>query len=363
MNDQSPAAPALFAPKQGADAWHEAQRVAFAPVVFQVARGLRDLGVLADLVAARPKPLTTAELLASTGLSRNSLLTLLEAGLSFGFVTGGGDGWFITDTAVFLQRDERTRVNFDFTQDVCWPGMGELPRSLAEDAPHGLAALGDWPTVYEGLSQLAEPARSSWLAFDHFYSDHAFPRAWPLVKATRPRRLLDVGGNTGRFATFAARDDADLQVTILDLPGQIGLAQVALQEAGVADRVSFAGADLLDADVAFPPGQDAVWMSQFLVCFGLDDVLHLLQRAKAALAPGGSVWILDTFWDRQTSEPSTFCLHGLSPYFVAIASGKSRVYPLSELEPVIEAAGLRVDQIHDPLGPSHTLLRCVPAER
>ena len=61
-----------------------------------------------------------------------------------------------------------TRVNFDFTRDVCYQAAAHLDASLAEGRPAGLQTLGPWATLYEGLSALPEPARKSWLAFDHF---------------------------------------------------------------------------------------------------------------------------------------------------------------------------------------------------
>ena len=40
-------------------------------------------------------------------------------------------------------------------------GQSILDAALREEKPCGLAALGDWPTIYEGLSELPEPARTS----------------------------------------------------------------------------------------------------------------------------------------------------------------------------------------------------------
>lgn len=47
-------------------------------------------------------------------------------------------------------------------------------------------------------------------------------------------------------------------------------------------------------------------MSQFLGCFPEEDILHLLRRGAAALSEGGSLYTLDTAWDRQRS-PAAAC--------------------------------------------------------
>jgi hypothetical protein len=46
---------------------------------------------------------------------------------------------------------------------------------------------------------MPEPARAAGIAFDHFYSDQAFPAACDRLARTATR-LLDVGCNTGKWA-------------------------------------------------------------------------------------------------------------------------------------------------------------------
>src|SRR6185369_16435944 len=121
--------------------------------------------------------------------------------------------------------------------------------------------LGDWKTFYEALSSLPPPARESWLAFDHYYSDQAFPAALPTVFADQPKRLLDVGGNTGRFALQCAKFDPNVRITILDLPQQIELARPIVHESGFGDRIDFIPIDVLDKSKPFPEGYDLIWMS------------------------------------------------------------------------------------------------------
>ena len=62
----------------------------------------------------------------------------------------------------------------DFVHDVCYKGLFHLEESIETGKPAGLKELGDWPTVYEGLSQLPPDIQKSWFAFDHFFSDMLF---------------------------------------------------------------------------------------------------------------------------------------------------------------------------------------------
>ena len=66
------------------EAKQEAQRIAFAPFVFQASRALRDLGLLAALDAAGEDGLTLPALQEQVGLSRYATRVLAEAGLGIG---------------------------------------------------------------------------------------------------------------------------------------------------------------------------------------------------------------------------------------------------------------------------------------
>ena len=116
--------------------------------------------------------------------------------------------------------------------------------------------------------------------------------------------------------------------------------------------------DLLDHARAFPTGFDVVWMSQFLDCFGETDIVRLLERGSAALAPGGRLCIMETFWDRQPNEVAELCLQGTSLYFSCMANGTSRMYHSQDVLDLIARAGLHIVS-DEPIGLSHTLFTCV----
>jgi hypothetical protein len=99
-------------------------------------------------------------------------------------------------------------------------------------------------------------------------------------------------------------------------------------------------------------------MSQFLDCFSQEQVLTLLQRSYEALDEHGSLFILETYWDRQQFEASTYSLHGTSLYFTAMANGNSQMYHSRDMIALVEKAGLKIDEIVDNIGVSHTLFKC-----
>ncbi len=335
-----------------------AQRIAFGPLMFQAARAARDMGVLAALDRS-PDGLEPAQVAEQAGVSLYAARVLLEACLSLELCEVEGWRFRITRAGRLVLHDEMTRVNMDFVHDVCYRGAFELERALREGRPAGLRELGPWGTIYEGLSQLPPAAQRSWFAFDHFYSDAVFAEALEVLLERGPARILDVGGNTGKFAVAAARRDPRVELTILDHPGQLAMAARNAEEAGVAARVKLSPMELRDHARPFPTGFDVVWMSQFLDCFPESDVVALLRRGGAALAPGGRLYVNEPYWDRQPNEVGRYCLHAGSLYFTAMANGQSRFYHSEDLARCVAEAGLSVEADR-PLGRTHTLYVCQP---
>lgn len=335
-----------------------AQRIAFGPIIFQCVRLLRDCGILEALRAARGG-LTLEEIGARVEMPRYGILVLLEGGLAAGVVRAEGGRFVLTKTGACVLRDELTRINMDFVQHGCYQAFYYLEDSIREGKPVGLQQVfGDWETIYPALASLPEPARSSWFRWNHYYSDAAFPQALPIVFERPHRKLLDVGGNTGKWAIECVRHSPEVVVTILDLPGQVAAARRNVAALGLQERIALQSANLLDHSLALPAGFDAIWMSQFLVCFAEDDVRRLLERAAAAMGPESRLYILDTFWDRQDHEISTYCLQAFSLYFTCLANGRSRMYKAADIASMVDAAGMTIERTTGTLGICSSLMVC-----
>jgi hypothetical protein len=334
-----------------------AQEIAFGPIVFQVSRLMVKFGIFKQLSDAR-EGLTMDEIAKNAKLSRYAAQILLEASLTIGTVTTKDDRYFLSKAGWFLLNDEMVRVNMNFNHDVNYLGLFKLEEALLESRPAGLEYLGDWATIYEGLSQLEPQVQKSWFEFDHYYSDCSFQQALEIVFSKKPKKLLDVGGNTGRWSLQCVGFDEDVNVTIMDLPQQIGLMKEFTKDKKGADRIHGHGANLLDKNVPFPTGFNAIWMSQFLDCFSEEEVTSILSRAAASMDESGTVYIMETFWDRQKFETAAYCLTQISVYFTALANGNSKMYHSDDMIRCVNNAGLKVTAIHDGLGQGHSILEC-----
>ena len=334
-----------------------AQEIAFGPIVFQVSRLMVKFGIF-QMLDDHKEGVTMEEIAKSAKLSLYSAQVLLESSLTIGTVLMRDDKFFLAKAGWFLLHDQMARVNMDFNHDVNYLGMFNLEEALLNGKPEGLKVFGNWPTVYEGLSQLPPQAQKSWFGFDHFYSDNSFQQALEIVFRNHPKTLLDVGGNTGRWATQCVKFDQNVEVTIMDLPQQLEMMREQTKGLEGADRIHGHGCNLLDRSVPFPTGFDAIWMSQFLDCFSEDEVTSILSRAANSMKAGCKLYIMETFWDRQRFETASYCLAQTSLYFTAIANGNSKMYYSGDMARCVEAAGLKIDTCHDGIGLSHSILEC-----
>ncbi|MBN2546096.1 MAG: class I SAM-dependent methyltransferase [Spirochaetes bacterium] len=334
-----------------------AQKLAFAPFAFQAAKVSRDTGILTYIEKNNGQGVELEKIAEYIKLSIYSIKILLDICISIDIVEKRDNKYFLTKTGYFLINDTITKINMDFVNDVCYLGMYHLEEAIKENKPAGLKVLGNWKTLYEGLSQFPEKAKKSWLNFDHFYSDRVFPKMLHIVFKDNPKKILDVGGNTGKWAIECAKFSKDAHITIMDLPGQLKQAKKNISQYEFNDRISYYSADILDKKSKFPEDNEVIWMSQFLDCFAEDEITNILLKALPVMKENTKLYILETFTDRQKFEEAKFCLEMTSLYFTCMANGNSKMYNSNDMISCIEKAGLTVTE-DLPVGISHTLFIC-----
>lgn len=342
------------------DAKFEAQKIAFAPMCYQAVRTMLELGMMQAINDAGDAGITRKELAEKAKISEYGAGVLCEMALGMNVIKLSQDSeagyadkekFVIGKIGWMLLEDDLTKVNFWFTNDICYEGAWKLKESIINGKPEGLKVFGDqWTTVYEALSTLPDKPKKSWFEFDHFYSDIAFPEALPIVFAEKPKTMLDIGGNTGKWSLACCRYNPDVKMTIVDLPGQANVAKKNAAEAGFADRIDFSMGNVLDNTTKLPENPDAVWMSQFLDCFSLKQITKILKKVYEAATPETNVFVLEPLWDKQRFEASSYSLQATSLYFTCIANGNSKMYRYEELVNAIGEAGFELKTAHHNLG-------------
>jgi hypothetical protein len=351
------------APLSAEQAKLEAQRIAFGPMLFHAVDAMRKLGLLQSLWQNDAQGSTLQELESRCNVSSYGVQILCQAALCAGVIEQDAASRLrLSKVGYFLLHDSMTQVNFDFVRDVCYSAMPTLAQSIVQSEPVGLPAVGGRGTVYETLLQLPPQTQSSWLGFDHFYSDQAFAAAAQHVLNAKPKTLLDVGANTGRFAQHCLARDTALEIVLVDHAPQLAVAADLL--ASYTPRFRCVPLDLLAlvrGEAQLPGPVDVVWFSQVIDCLAPEQAVLVLAAAKRALTKEGRVFILEPCLDQQRHAAGRFCLAQTSLYFACIANGTSRMYDTATLTDFMRQAGLQVIARQDGLGVGHSLFEACAA--
>lgn len=346
-------------PIRAIDAIQEAHKIAFAPFVFQATVSLRKLGVFNLIFDRRKKGgINIDEISNELGISKYGVGVLLEIAESSDIVSKDAENNYeLTKTGYFLNYNETVNVNINFTNDVCYKGLFHLNESIKTNKPEGLKELGNWPTIYEGLSQLTPKVQKSWFEFDHHYSDGIFDEALEIVFRKKPKSIFDIGGNTGKFAINACNYNDDVLIKIIDLPGQLNKALDNVKNKSYEHRVSGHEIDWLKDDLKIPKGAELIWMCQFLDCFSKEEIHKILNTCVDAMDAETELLIMETYTDRQKFDNAKFILEATSLYFTALANGNSKMYKATEMVELIDKSGMAIHEDIN-VGEYHTIFVC-----
>src|SRR5579875_516879 len=271
------------------------------------------------------RPSTAAELAAGLGLDPLPVQLLLDCLRSSGHVSvragryrlsRASRRWLDPDSPLSVSRFVAGTADYwDW-----WSRLDEVARGGQPAGHHG-APPGDpyWRRYVCGQFELARLS--------------AAEVARKLRLPRDPRSLLDIGGGHGWYSAELCRRYPRLTATVLDLPGSAAIGREIIARAGMAGRVRHRDGDAATADLG--SGYDAV------LCFNLvhhlprPGVAALFGRIREALAPGGSLAVMDVFAEpgRRGSAAADFL--GL---FVYLSSG-SQVYTPGQLDEWLRGAG------------------------
>jgi len=161
------------------------------------------------------------------------------------------------------------------------------------------------------------------------------PRIVPNVDLRGKRRLLDLGGGPGSYAIQFCQANPHLAATVYDLPTTRRFAEKTIASFGLSDRITFRDGDFISDDV--PGGFDVAWLSHILHGEGPEGCAVTLQRAVAALEPGGLLMVQEFMLDDTMAAPLFPALFSLN---MLLGTPQGRAYSQQQLEKMMTAAGV-----------------------
>lgn len=284
-------------------------------------------------------PATDEELAVRCGLSSKGARRLLHALGEMGVVRRAEDGrWDTTARGEFLRTDHPLSMA-GAALEYAGPlreRWRSLPVALREERWHP-------PDVFREVAADAERR----VCHHRMLRSYALHDYAPLVGRLpiRPGEVvLDAGCGTGALAELIAGHWPDTRVVALDLPRVVGQMLPASRTAAV-------GGDLWEP---WPVRGDVVVLARVLHDWDDDAAAKILERARAALRPGGRIAAVEMLRDEDTHYGGLCSLH-----LLAVTGGRERTF--EEFAALFARAGLRAEVPEISLGLCQVLV-CHPVQ-
>jgi len=149
--------------------------------------------------------------------------------------------------------------------------------------------------------------------------------------------LLDVGGAHGLYSLLFCQQHPNLHATILDSHAGAQMAQENIAHYQMQDRVQTVVGDLWETN--WGDGHDIILLFNLIHHFEADGNIELLQKAAAALKPGGQVAILDQIVGNVMGKASNALIRLIAWQYYLLADG--RVHESDAIKAWLTQTGFR----------------------
>lgn len=283
-------------------------------------------------------PATADEVAVGLRLPEKSARKLLLGTTALGLTKREGELYEPSDTLRDAIEDGTwplIRNIIDFQHRISYFPANEYAESLRTGKNEGLRHLpGSGSDLYSRLEEAPE-LESVFFRGMNSWSELSNPVLLHQVDYSDVTRVLDVGGGDAVNAVALARAHPHLEITVVDLEGAVEVARDTIAAAGLEDRIEVLVGDMFTDPL--PTGFDFVLFAHQFVIWSPEQNQALLERAYAALPPGGRVAVFNAFADDDGRGPLYTALDNV--YFATLPSEESTIYAWREHEEWLAAGG------------------------
>ncbi len=250
---------------------------------------------LFDLLDAAPN--TAVELARVAGVSERGVRAIGDALVGLGFLGRQGDCYMLTpESAAFLvagkpgyhggffhHLSSQLMPNWLQLEEVVRTGKG-VDAVNAEDK--GTQFFAEFVEAILPLSYGAARALGAHLR---------------IAKTKQPLSVLDLAAGSGVWGIALAEQSPLVRVRAVDWPGVLPVTERVAARHGVADRLTSVPGDLLKARLG--TNHQVATLGHILHSEGRERSRKLLKKTFAALAPGGTIAIMEFLVNRERTGP------------------------------------------------------------
>lgn len=291
------------------------------------------------------------EMARRTGASARGVRAVADALVGLGLLSRVGDAYALTaesDAFLVSQRPGSLAPFFKHMGRQLLPAWLELPRIMRSGAP--AAAVNRQDHGAEFFSEFVESLFPLSYAAARALGEHLGVSA-----ATEPVRVLDLGAGSGVWGISLAQLSAQVQVTAVDWPRVLDVTRRMAARGGVQDRVRGLGGDL--SMVEFGENYQVATIGHILHSEGVDRSRDLLKRTFRALAPGGTVAIMEFLVNEERTGPAASLMFAVN---MLVHSEHGDAFTFTEIKGWLEEAGFVDARLLDVPGPSPLVLASRP---
>ena len=226
--------------------------------------------------------------------------------------------------------------------------LSSSPVSLAKAILYNRDVLPAWTNI-STLLKSGTPAESPKLhlgenaertkAFVHAMHERAMSigrSVIPLLKLHNAKSVFDVGGGPCAYARLMCDAFQNLNVTVIDLPDVINVAENLLNRYQHASRIVRLSGDYHTA--AFPTQLDAINFFGVLHQESKDSIRDLFKKAYQSLNSGGVIHVLDVMTDHTHTQPTFSAMFAIN---MALTTYHGWVFSDAELKEWLSDAGFK----------------------
>lgn len=293
------------------------------PMAIRVAATLR----LADLLA--DGPLTAPALADKAGADAHALARLMNYLVARGLFDQADGSYVLGEAAKWLLDDAPGSARRWLDLDGFGGHMDRAFFGLL-----GTVRAGG-PVAAGNKMSLSPEAAASYDELMGVRADQEGPALANALDWGRFEHVVDVGGGTGAQLIALLEVYPEIRATLVEVPGSVAAAEERFRDAGL--KCDVIGGNLFELEL---PKADAFVLRYLLHSFDDEQVIDALRRCEQALAPGGSVFVLEA----SDTVPAVF--HSMDLLMLVLGHGRERT--LAEYDAAAAAAGLTRTAIHIP---------------
>lgn len=157
------------------------------------------------------------------------------------------------------------------------------------------------PIDYKSINEKDEEWLEAFILASYRASKSYTDKVIKHIPLINPRRMLDLGAGSANFAIEFAKIYPRLSITAYDFPRVIDITQKFIARSGMGERIETMKGDFLVDEIGNE--YDFVLLADVLSQFSFKTNMSLLKKVYDSLNFGGTIAILDSFYNDKLTGP------------------------------------------------------------